>query len=605
MQDTTPRRTRTLWAAAAAGALAILGTGAGRAVAAPAPPAAIPSASRPNIVLILFDDLALMDLGAYGGEARTPNIDRMARQGAMFTGYRTSPLCTPSRAMLLTGLDNHRAGAATIEEILPPQMRSQRGYRLRIEPEVLTLAERLKGEGYRTLMAGKWHLGHGPGELPNGQGFDRSLALDASGADNWAAKPYMPYYTKAPWFEDGRPARMPKHFYSSDLLVDRLTRNLDEAPPGREPFFAYLAFQAVHIPVQAPEAYADGYRGRFDGGWAQLRQARVERARALGLLPAGAAVDGFSPNARNWESLDARERRIAARSMEVYAGMIEAADAAVGRLVQRLEARGELANTIFVITSDNGSEPSDPVHQPSMNLWMRTHGYAWRLEGLGGPGSLNFIGPEWAEAVAAPGRRYKFYASEGGIRAPLIISGPGVVPGRRIGGLTFVTDVAPTLAEFGGARATPEAPAMDGHSLRALLGGGTQPVRGPDEVLGLEVSGNSALFRGDYKIVRDMAPLGDGGWRLYNLAGDPGETRDLSAAEPDRLKAMLADYAAYEQRVGVVPLPAGYTIQKQLAANAIARQMPFLATVAGGILLLLGGLGYLAWRWRRRRGGRA
>jgi arylsulfatase/uncharacterized sulfatase len=507
--------------------------------------------------------------------------------------------------MLLTGLDNHRAGAATIEEILPPQMRTQPGYRLRIEPEVLTLAERLKGEGYRTLMAGKWHLGHGPGELPDGQGFDRSLALDASGADNWAAKPYMPYYTNAPWFEDGRPVRMPKRFYSSDLLVDRLTRNLDEAPPGREPFFAYLAFQAVHIPVQAPAAYADGYRGRFDGGWARLRQARVERARALGLLPAGAAVDGFSPNAREWESLDARERRIAARSMEVYAGMIEAADAAVGRLVQRLEARGELANTIFVITSDNGSEPSDPVHQPSMNLWMRTHGYAWRLEGLGGPGSLNFIGPEWAEAVAAPGRRYKFYASEGGIRAPLIISGPGVIPGRRIGGLTFVTDVAPTLAEFGGARATPEAPAMDGHSLRALLGGGTQPVRGPDEVLGLEVSGNSALFRGDYKIVRDMPPLGDGGWRLYNLAGDPGETRDLSAAEPERLKAMLADYAAYEQRVGVVPLPAGYTIQKQLAANAIARQMPFLATVAGGILLLLGGLGYLAWRVLRRRGGRA
>ena len=121
--------------------------------------------------------------------------------------------------MLLTGLDNHRAGAATIEEILPPEMRKQPGYRLRIEPEVLTLAERLKGEGYRTLMAGKWHLGHGPGDLPNGQGFDWSLALDASGADNWAAKPYMPYYTEAPWFEDGRPARLPDHFYSSIMPV--------------------------------------------------------------------------------------------------------------------------------------------------------------------------------------------------------------------------------------------------------------------------------------------------------------------------------------------------------------------------------------------------
>jgi arylsulfatase/uncharacterized sulfatase len=602
MARKTPRRKRALLAGAAAGALAILGVQA--AEAAP-PPAPGPGTARPNIVVILFDDVALMDLGAYGGEARTPNIDRLARQGAMFTGYRTSPLCTPSRAMLLTGLDNHRAGAATIEEILPPDMRNRPGYRLRIEPEVLTIAERLRAEGYRTLMAGKWHLGHGPGELPDGQGFDRSLALDASGADNWAPKPYMPYYTEAPWYEDGRPARMPDSFYSSDLLVDRLTRYIDEAPAGREPFFAYLALQAVHIPVQAPARFADGYRGRFDGGWEALREARAGRARQLGLLPEGAAVDGFSPDARDWDALPADERRISARSMEVYAGMIEAADAAIGRLMQRLEARGELDNTLFVVTSDHGPEPSDPVHQTGMGLWMRTHGYSWRLEGLGGPGSLNYIGREWAEALAAPGRRYKFYVSEGGIRAPLIVSGPGVAPGRRIDGLTFVTDVTPTLAEFGGARATAEAPAMDGVSLRAVLQGEPGPVRGADSPLGVEVSGNAALYRGDYKIVRDMAPLGDGRWRLYDVARDPGETRDLSGAEPERLKAMLADYAAYEARVGVAPLPPGYSTQKQLAANAMARQMPLLASAAVVLALLLGGGGFLAWRWSRRRGGRA
>lgn len=596
----TPRK-RLLAAGAAIGALAL--SMASPAFARSEAPA--PGRTRPNIVVILFDDVALMDLGAYGGEARTPNIDRLARQGAMFTGYRTSPLCTPSRAMLLTGLDNHRAGAATIEEILPPDMRNRPGYRLRIEPEVLTIAERLRAEGYRTLMAGKWHLGHGPGELPDGQGFDRSLALDASGADNWAPKPYMPYYTEAPWYEDGRPARMPDSFYSSDLLVDRLTRYIDEAPAGREPFFAYLALQAVHIPVQAPARYADGYRGRFDAGWAALREARSGRARQLGLLPEGAETDGFSPDARDWTSLTPEERRISARSMEVYAGMLEAADAAIGRLMSRLEARGELDNTLFVVTSDNGPEPSDPVHQTGMGLWMRTHGYSWRLEGLGGPGSLNYIGREWAEALAAPGRRYKFYVSEGGIRAPLIVSGPGVAPGRRIDGLTFVTDVTPTLAEFGGARATPEAPAMDGVSLRAVLQGEPGPVRGPESPLGVEVSGNAALYRGDYKIVRDMAPLGDGRWRLYDVARDPGETRDLSAAEPERLKAMLADYAAYEARVGVAPLPPGYSTQKQLAANAMARQMPLLASAAAILALLLGGGGFLAWRWSRRRGGRA
>jgi arylsulfatase/uncharacterized sulfatase len=562
-----------------------------------------PGRTRPNIVVILFDDVALMDLGAYGGEARTPNIDRLARQGAMFTGYRTSPLCTPSRAMLLTGLDNHRAGAATIEEILPPEMRNQPGYRLRIEPEVLTIAERLRAEGYRTLMAGKWHLGHGPGELPDGQGFDRSLALDASGADNWAPRSYMPYYTHAPWYEDGRPTKMPGSFYSSDMLVDRLTRYINEAPAGRAPFFAYLALQAVHIPVQAPARYSDGYRGRFDGGWEALRQARAERARRLGLLPEGAAVDGFSPDARDWDALPADERRMAARSMEVYAGMIEAADAAIGRLMQRLAARGELDNTLFVVTSDNGPEPSDPVHQRGMGLWMRLNGYSWRLEGLGGPGSLNYVGPEWAEALAAPGRRYKFYVSEGGIRAPLIVSGPGVAAGRRIGGLTFVTDVTPTLADFAGARPTPGAPAMDGMSLRPLLEGGAEPVRGPDSPLGIEVSGNAALYRGDYKIVRDMPPLGDGRWRLYDIVRDPGETRDLSTADPGRLKAMLADYAAYEARVGVAPLPPDYNTQKQLTANVLARQMPLLASAAAILALLLGG-GFLAWRWRRRaRGG--
>jgi arylsulfatase/uncharacterized sulfatase len=564
-----------------------------------------PGPVRPNIVMIVVDDAALMDFGAFGGEARTPNIDGLARRGAMFTRYHSSPLCSPSRAMLLTGVDNHRAGVATIEEILPPEQRHKPGYGLQFAPGVWTIARRLKTEGYRTLMVGKWHLGHGPGALPNEQGFDRSLALDASGADNWAPKPYMPYYDTAPWFEDGRPAKMPARYYSSDLMVERLRGYIDEQPAGSRPFFAYLAFQAVHIPVQAPKEYSDHYRGRFDGGWEKVREERIARARTLGLLPPEAAIHGMPDSARKWDDLTPKERAIYARGMEVYSGMLEAMDASVGRLVAHLEARGELANTLFVVTSDNGPEPSDPVHAPGMNLWMALNGYRWRLEDLGEAGSLNFIGKDWASALSAPGQRFKFYTSEGGIRVPLIISGPGVQAGMRIASPAFVTDVTPTLLDYAAAGARPAAAAMDGRSLRPVLTGAASTTWGADEPVGIEVSGNAALFRGDYKIVRDMPPVGDGQWRLYNMVSDPGETADLATAEPARFRQMLADYAAYETRVGVQPLPPGYTTTKQLMSNAMGRQMRMIAIAGLGLLALIVGGVVLLIRRRLKTRARA
>ncbi len=563
-----------------------------------------PPPKRPNIVMIVVDDAALMDFGAFGGEARTPNIDRLAKGGAMFTAYHSSPLCSPSRAMLLTGVDNHRAGVATIEEILPPSQKNKPGYGLQFAPGVWTIARRLKQEGYRTLMVGKWHLGHGPGALPNENGFDRSLALDASGADNWGPKPYMPYYDTAPWFEDGKPAKMPDSYYSSDLMVDRLKGYIDERPAGAQPFYAYLAFQAVHIPVQAPKEYSDRYKGRFDAGWEKLREDRAARAKALGLMPAEAGIRGLPDDARRWDQLTPEEKSIYARSMEAYAGMLEAMDAAIGRLMAHLEARGELDNTLFVVTSDNGPEPSDPVHVPGMSLWMKLNGYRWTLKGLGEKGSLAFIGKEWASALAAPGNRYKFYTSEGGIRVPLILSGPGVAPGTRVSSPAFVTDVVPTLVDMVGAPAQPDAMAMDGRSLRPVLTGAAASAYGPDDPVGIEVSGNAALFRGSHKIVRDMPPVGDGQWRLYDLARDPGETTDLATAQPALFQQMLADYAAYETRVGVQPLPEGYTTQKQLMNNALGKQRGGMIVMGLLLLAVVGGLitgAVLLVRRRRRR----
>ena len=586
---------------ASLGLAALIGLGQAPVALAQAATPAV-AAKRPNIVVILVDDAALMDFGAFGGEARTPNIDRLARSGAMFTSYRTSPLCSPSRSMLLTGVDNHRAGVATIEEILPPSQKGKHGYNLHIEPGVLTIADRLKANGYRTLMAGKWHLGHGEGDLPNGHGFDRSLALDASGADNWQPKPYMPYYTEAPWFEDGKPAKLPKNFYSSDLLVDRLKGYIDEKPAGAQPFFAYLAFQAVHIPVQAPKEVSDRYRGQFDAGWAAVRAARNERAKALGLIPANAPTVGMPDFARDWNKLTPEEKAIYARAMEVYSGMLESMDASIGRLMQHLQARGELDNTLFVVTSDNGPEFSDPVHAPGMDIWMALHGYAWKLKGQGEKGSLNFIGRDWAAALAAPSRLFKFYTTEGGLRVPLILSGPGVAPGQRIAAPAFVTDITPTLVDFAQATAGPAGVSLDGRSLKPVLTGEAKTVRGADEPVGIEVSGNAALYRGHMKLARVMPPLGDGQWRLFDLETDPAETRDLAKDRPELFQAMLKDYEAYEARVGVAKLPPGYTTQRQLMNNALDRQKGSIAVMAGGALVLvLGGIGFLIWRRRKAK----
>lgn len=566
------------------------------------------AARRPNIIVILVDDAAFMDFGVYGGEARTPNIDRLAASGAMMTNYHTSPLCSPSRAMLLTGMDSHRTGLSTIEEVLPPELEGKPGYTLSLEPGVLTIADRLKLVGYRTLMSGKWHLGHGDGDLPNHHGFDRSLALDASGADNWAARAYMPYYKDAPWFEDGAPAKLPDEFYSSELLVDRLIKYIDEGERS-SPYFGYLAFQAVHIPVQAPKAFSDNYAGRFDSGWEATRRARWDRAVASGIVPADAPFATLPADARTWLSLGADERAKYARAMEVYSGMIEAMDHHVGRLMDHIASRGELDNTIFVITSDNGPEPSDPVHEPWMDIWMGLNGYSWNLEDMGERGSLGFIGPEWASAISAPGSLYKFYASDGGLRVPMIIAGPGVEAGQRHGGLTFVTDVAPTLLELAGAgTATPEgARPITGRSLLPMLAGQVDRVYGPTDTVGVEVSGNSALFRDNWKIVRNIPPVGDGKWRLYDHAKDPAEVNDLAATMPDLFEAMLADYETYAARSGVLALPDGYQAERQVRLNAIARQLSFhagaLIAIGVAVFALLSLL--IFWLLRRRMRKRA
>jgi arylsulfatase/uncharacterized sulfatase len=564
-----------------------------------------PAPGAPNIVLVLIDDAALMDLGSYGGRAETATIDQLASTGTLFTQYRTSPMCAPSRAMLLTGADSHLTGMATIPEMLPEEQVGKPGYSMHLEPRVITIASRLKALGYKTYMTGKWHLGSGAEDLPDSHGFDRSFVLDASGADNWEQKSYMPYYETAPWFEDGVVANLPEDFYSSKFIVDQMLSYLGSEQHEQTPFFAYLAFQAIHIPVQAPAEFIRKYHKAFDDGWDVLRQSRWREAKLRGLIHEDAVLAPMPSGLRPWDSLTEAQQRHEATRMEVNAGMLDAMDFHLGRLIAYLQQTEAFANTLFIITSDNGPEPSS-IAPGFVSDWMlQTSGYHNNLEGMGGKGSFGFIGPEWASAAASPSALFKFYSSEGGVRAPLIFSGPGIPRGQKVDAFSLVTDIAPTIFELaGGEMDLSEPHLVTGRSLTPVLSGVLQARYDKDEPVGLEAAGNSALYRGDYKIARNYGPYGDGAWRLFNINLDPGETTDLKFRQPEVFDQLLNAYQEYVLRNGVRPMPAGFTQGGQLRSNTLQvilmRNRNFLLVCALGFMLCLV-VGLLLYQSRRVR----
>lgn len=517
---------------------------------------------RPNFVIILADDAALMDFGAYGGEAATPNIDRLAARGALFTNFHASPMCAPSRAMLMTGVDSHRNGVPNLPIFLPAEYKKSPGYEGVLNNRVRTIASILDENGYDTLITGKWHLGHEERNLPENRGFDRSYILDGSGADNFEHRPYLPVQGKPKWFKNGVRVDLPDDFYSSRFLVDQMIDFTKEARAGGEdnPFFAYIGFQAVHIPIQAPREFIEKYEGVYDDGWDALRQQRFEKAKALGLVPATAVLGDMLPVLDSWGKISEDKRKLASKSMAVNAAMLEAMDYHFGRYIEYLESIGEFENTVFIITSDNGPEASAPDIVPGMNAWLESVGYSRDYETLGEKGSYAFIGPAFASAAAGPSAYFKFHAGQGGLRVPLIVSGPGVPNGVRKDAFSFITDITPSILEMAGI-APPDDPAMEpmsGKSFAPLLRGEQDRVYGAEELIGVEAAGQKAMFRGDYKLVNNGAPYGDGAWRLYDLSIDPGETNDLAAREPALFDEMMRAYETYAEENGVLEMPEGY-----------------------------------------------
>lgn len=555
------------------------------------------SASRPNIVFVLADDLGFTDIAPYGSEVSTPTLSALAEEGMRFTNYHTAANCAPARAMLLTGVSNHLAGVPNIPEMLTSEQRESSNYQGVLGDDVVTVATLLKDAGYHTYMAGKWHLGKTPEKRPSQRGFQRTVALMDSGADHWEQRSYLPLYVKANWYADGEEYTLPQDFYSSRFLVDKMIEFIDSELESGQPFFAYLPFMAVHIPVQAPQEYSDRYMGVYDSGWDALRQQRFDRAVELGIVPASTSMVRM-PSTDDWAALSDERRRYESKRMAVYAGMIEAMDYHLGRLITYLRKRGQYDNTIFIFTSDNGTEasgPADPTVPPD-SLFAAWLGYHLDYEHLGLEQSYNSISPSFASASASPLAYYKFYTGEGGMRVPLMISG---APVKSEGGisqaLAWATDITPTIlalagvaqpeGSFGGRPVLP----MTGRDLSPLLSGDTESVYGPNDTVGYELTGHGALFQGDYKIVVNQPPLGDGQWRLYNIVNDPGETQDLAALEPARMERMLDAYSRFERDNKVVPMPPGFSPLRQLIINSlqVTLQKPIVIVLLALVLLAL------------------
>ncbi|WP_052072301.1 arylsulfatase [Sphingopyxis sp. MWB1] len=578
------------------------------ALAAPQKPPSAP----PNIVLLVADDWGFTDVGAFGAEFATPHIDALARAGMRFSNFHVAGSCSPTRAMLQTGVMNHRAGLGNMPETIPDAHRGKPGYDTVMNHRVVTIAQIVKAAGYRTYLTGKWHLGSDATRLPEARGYDRAFSLADSGADNFEERPIDLMYDKAHWTEDGRPATLPPDYYSSRFVVEKAIEYIDAGRASGKPFLASINFLANHIPVQAPDSDIARYAAMYREGWTALRAARAERAAQLGIIPAGVPMVRMNTT-RDWKVLEAKERAAAIRVMQAYAGMATAMDREVGRLVAHLKRSGDYDNTIFVFLSDNGPEPTNPYATLRGRLFLNLR-YDTSIANIGRRNSFSNIGASWASAAASPLSGYKFSATEGGLRVPLIIAWPGS-PHIRAGGVSdgfaYVTDILPTLAELAavplhdGRWQGKAVEPVTGRSLVPLLGGQAQDVYG-DTPLGYELSGNAALFRGGYKLVRNLPPTGDGQWRLYDLRADPGETRDLAKAMPERFAAMMADYRAYAAENGVLEMPPGYTADKQIQLYAYEQRgrkmMIRLALFGGGTLAILSaGIWFLVRRRRARR----
>jgi len=523
-------------------------------------------ADRPNILMILADDLGYSDIGAFGGEIRTPNLDALAAEGRILTHHHAAAACSPTRAALFSGTDPHLAGVGTMAEALAmnPVLAGKPGYEGFLRPDALSVAQLLRDSGYHTYLAGKWHLGGAPAQLPPARGFESSWGPIAGFESHFAPVPgfLTPIDSAVVYRENGVVIAPPTNYFSTNFYTDKLIQYIQANLGDGKPFFAYAAYTAPHWPLMAPADYIDRYAGVYDEGYTVIRNQRIERMKRLGIVPRDLEPNPGLPvsaNTPGWDELTAEQKRLEARKMEVYAAMVENLDHNIGRLLQYLRDAGQYENTFIFFQSDNGAEGAT-TFRPE-NTTNVDNSFA----NIGRPRSNFATGRRWAEVSATPFKLSKGHQAEGGIAVPAIVKmpsdrSPHGESARPLRHITRITDLAPTFLElarvpnpgstYGGQTVKP----MSGTSMVSVLerGGGGHRVHDGDEVFFGELFGRRFAQQGKWKALWTEAPWGPGQWALYDIDKDRGETTDLASSHPDVVAELDAQWQAYVSRVGIV-----------------------------------------------------
>jgi len=502
------------------------------------------AAERPNIIIIMVDDMGFSDIGPYGSEIPTPHLDQLAAGGVRFSQFYNTGRCCPTRASLLTGLYSHQAGVGwmTSDQGKP-------GYAGRLNQGCVTIAEVLGPTGYFTAMTGKWHVGANQGVNPWQRGFDRTLNLAAGGvhfSNQTGSKGNAKLFLNGETISADDP-RLNPPWYGSDLWTEQGIKFIDEAMAEEKPFFWYLAHCAPHFPLMAPEQTIAKYRGKYLRGWDKLREQRYARQIESGLIETNWQLEPRPETIPPWDSLSPDEQKRYDDMMAIYAAMIEEVDKNVGKLVAALEQRKQLDNTLILFLSDNGGNAESGVKG------------RYSGEHPGDPHSNVFVGQCWAHLNNTPFRMYKHYNHEGGIASPLIAHWPAAIqprtgPDSWIETPTHLIDIMATCVDLGNANYPTK---YHGHSITPMQGQSLKPLllgqgNFANRTLFWEHEGNAAIREGAHKLVR----LGmKGGWELYNIESDRTEQNNLAANHADTAGSLKAQWNRWAERVGVYPKP--------------------------------------------------